>query len=290
MNGQALSWSRVGDALEVRLHRDPCNELGTTALAELERLVEVVGHGALGARALILHSDRAKGFCAGADLRELHAGMVERREGSRWGRWAGHLPARLRHRLARPVIRRGVARFLDRIHAVFDALDQAPLLTVAVTHGVVFGGGFELALTADVIVAEQGSRFCFPELRLGLIPGFGGIPRLERDVGNAVVRDLILSGRSLGAERAHGVGLVSQVVGRGKGLGVARQLAAQAARFDAQVTRTAKQFVKPLPRARLEAERRVFTSMVSDPVVLDALERFVDDDGVRPYLAGTPSD
>lgn len=286
MNGAALSWSRVADALEVRLHRDPCNELGTTALGELEQLVEVVRDGALGARSLILCSDRPKGFCAGADLRELHAGIVDRQQGARLGRLARRLPARVRQRLARPVIRAGVGRFLDRIHAVFDALDQAPLTTIAVTHGVVFGGGFELALTADVIVAEQGSRFCFPELRLGLIPGFGGIPRLERELPNAVIRDLILSGRSLNADRAHQLGLVSQVVARGKGLGVARQLAAQAARFDPAVTAAAKRFVKPLPRGRLDAEKAAFTAMVADPVVLASLTRFVEDEGVRPYLPG----
>ena len=54
-----------------------------------------------------------------------------------------------------------------------------------------FGGGFELALVCDLIIADKMARFCFPELRLGLIPGFGGIPRLKRDLGNGVVRDLL---------------------------------------------------------------------------------------------------
>ena len=67
-----------------------------------------------------------------------------------------------------------------------------------------FGGGFELALTCDLIVADKMARFCFPELRLGLIPGFGGIPRLKRDLGNAVVRDLLLTGRSINADEGSG--------------------------------------------------------------------------------------
>lgn len=280
--GRALSFERVDDALEVRLHRDPCNEIGTVLLGELEWLVRHLRVND-GYRALIVSSDRPRGFCAGADLRELHAGLVDRQAGP-LGALSRRLPGRVRRRVAAPVVRRAVGRFLDRIHAVFDALDTLPILTIAVTHGVVFGGGFELALTADVIVAEQNSRFCFPELRLGLIPGFGGIPRLERDVGNAVVRDLLLSGRSLGATRAHQIGLVAHKVGRGKGLGVARSLAAQAARFDASTTRRAKGFLKPLPEARLAAEKAAFLEMVTDPVVFDALTRFTEDEGPRPYL------
>src|SRR5438046_7760286 len=76
-----------------------------------------------------------------------------------------------------------------------NTIDAAPLTTIASVHGVVFGGGFELALVCDLIIADKMARFCFPELRLGLVPGFGGIPRLKRDLGNAVVRDLLLTGR-----------------------------------------------------------------------------------------------
>ena len=76
------------------------------------------------------------------------------------------------------------------------------------------------------------SRFCFPELRLGLIPGFGGVPRLKRDLGNAIVRDILLTGRSINATKALSVGLVSQVVAEGKALAVARSTAAQICKFN----------------------------------------------------------
>ena len=151
-------------------------------------------------------------------------------------------------------------------------------------HGVCFGGGFELALTADVIVADKSARFAFPELRLGLVPGFGGIPRLRRDVGNAVVRDLLLTGRSINANRAGEVGLVSQVVGRGKALEVARLVAQQAARFDAPTTAAAKRFTKPIPYAELEREKDVFIELLGSPTVERALRKFVESDDVRPYL------
>ena len=80
---------------------------------------------------------------------------------------------------------KGVRDFLERIHRVLNLIDAAPLTTIAAVHGVTFGGGFELALACDLIIADKMARFCFPELRLGLIPGFGGIPRLKRDLGNA---------------------------------------------------------------------------------------------------------
>ena len=122
---------------------------------------------------------------------------------------------------------KGVRDFLERIHRVLNLIDSVPLTTIAAVHGVTFGGGFELALTCDLIIADKMARFCFPELRLGLIPGFGGIPRLKRDLGNAVVRDLLLTGRSFNATKAQQVGLVSQVVGEGEALRAARATAVQ---------------------------------------------------------------
>ena len=114
---------------------------------------------------------------------------------------------------------RGVRDFLERIHRVLNRDRCAPLTTIAAVHGVTFGGGFELALVCDLIIADKMARFCFPELRLGLIPGFGGIPRLKRDLGNAVVRDLLLTGRSFNATKAQQIGLVSQVCAKARRCG-----------------------------------------------------------------------
>ncbi|MFT7518823.1 MAG: enoyl-CoA hydratase/carnithine racemase [Kiritimatiellia bacterium] len=296
--GEALSWEHVHDALEVRLIRAPANEIGTTTLRELERLAEYVRSGSGGARALIWYSIVERGFCAGADLRELHAGLMERQQQpiDVARRMVARLPdgakdvlrsARpLVGRAARPLIRRQIRAFIDRIHRVFNTFDAAPITTIAAVHGVCFGGGFEWALTADLIVADKTARFCFPELRLGLVPGFGGIPRLTRDVGNGVARDLLLTGRSLRATRAHELGIVSQVVANGKALQVARSLAKQAARFDPTVTARAKAFAKPIPHDFLEREKLAFCEMVMSPAVLEALTNFVDDDSAMPWLSG----
>ena len=268
MQGKALSFTHVGDCLEVELHLAPCNEIGTLMLSELEELAAYIRDGAGAAPALIFHSSIDGGFCAGADLRELHAGLLERK----------------RSGATRGEASREVRSFLDRIHTVLDTIDMANMTTIGALHGVVFGGGFELALTCDILIADKSTRFCFPELRLGLIPGFGGIPRLRRDVGNAIVRDLLMTGRSLNAKRAHEVGLVSQVVARGEALGVARRVAEQAARFDGATTTKAKAFMKNLPRADLHREKEVFIDLFTSDVVEQALERFVNSRDVLPYL------
>ncbi len=266
MSGKALSWSLRGNALEVELKRPPCNEIGLQSLGELEQLAEYLERGADGARAMIIHSSIPAGFCAGADLRELHDGMAKRQEVD---------PASITVE---------VRDFLDRIHNAFNTIDAAPITTIAAVHGFCFGGGFELALTCDQIIAEKSARFAFPELRLGLVPGFGGIPRLRRDLGNALIRDLLLTGRSINAKKAHQVGLISQVVPRGEALEAARRVAEQAARFDRDTAAAAKAFVKPIPYVELQQERDLFIELLASAKVREALRVFVESDDVRPYL------
>jgi enoyl-CoA hydratase len=266
--GKGVSWTLSNEVLEVLLHSEPANELGTTSLGELETLAAYLKDGGGGAKALIIHSDRDRGFCAGADLRELYQGIVDRTQSG----------------MTKADTATEVLQFLERIHGVFDTLDMAPLTTIAAVSGVCFGGGLELMLTCDVVVADKSARFAFPELRLGLIPGFGGIPRLRRDVGNAAIRDLLMTGRSLNAKRAHELGLISQVVARGEALRAARSLAKQACRFDARTTQVAKRFIKPLPSDELREERALFCELFQSPHVEAALQRFVQSQAPMPYL------
>jgi enoyl-CoA hydratase len=261
--GQTLSWQIVNSAIEVALHRDPCNEIGSLTLEELEKLAAALPALANDACALIIHSTQKAGFSAGADLRELfqRGQALEKSEALR-----------------------GVREFLERIHAVMNALDAAPLTTIAAVHGVTFGGGFELALVCDIIIADRMARFCFPELRLGLIPGFGGIPRLKRDLGNAVVRDLLLTGRSFNVMKAQQLGLVSQIAAEGEALRVARATASQVGKFDKQAAATAKAFVKPIPYEELKREIDIFCDLYSRPAVEEGLRRFVQNEGPQPYL------
>jgi enoyl-CoA hydratase/carnithine racemase len=179
---------------------------------------------------------------------------------------------------------KGVRDYLKRIHRVMNTLDASPLTTIAAVHGVTFGGGFELALVCDIIIADKVARFCFPELRLGLIPGFGGIPRLKRDLGNGVVRDLLLTGRSINATKAQAVGLVSQVVAEGEALKVARITADQLKKFDRRAAIAAKQFIKPIPYEELEREIDIFCELFTQPAVEQGLKKFVESTEAQPYL------
>jgi enoyl-CoA hydratase len=261
--GQALSWQVQSGVIEVALHREPCNELGSPSLGELEKFASALDQLEKDAHALILYSELKCGFCAGADLRELYE-RSQTMEKSQAGR--------------------GVRDFLERIHRVLNRIDASPLTTIAAVHGVTFGGGFELALVCDLIIADKMARFCFPELRLGLIPGFGGIPRLKRDMGNAVVRDLLLTGRSFNTTKAQQIGLVSQVVAEGEALRAARATAAQLGKFDRQTAVVAKQFIKPIPREELEKEIDIFCELFARPAVQAGLKKFVESTDAQPYL------
>lgn len=261
--GNTLSWRAEDGLIEMDLHRAACNEIGSETLVELEQFVAALQNLQEESQVLIISSSRTEGFCAGADLRELYTESQA-------------LPAR--ERLA------GLRDFLERIHRVMNAIDAAPLTTIAAVHGVTFGGGFELALTCDLIIADKMARFCFPELRLGLIPGFGGIPRLKRDLGNAIVRDLLLTGRSIHATKAQSVGLVSQVAAEGDALRVARATAAQLKKFDRGTAAAAKQFIKPIPREDLRREIDIFCDLFTRPAVEAGLRKFVESTDALPYL------
>ena len=249
--------------VELALHRAPCNEIGSLTLQELEKFVAALETSKDHAHALIIYSEINAGFCAGADLRELYLRSQE---------------------LERKEAARGVRDYLQRIHRVLNTIDALPLTTIAAVHGVTFGGGFELALVCDLIVADKMARFCFPELRLGLIPGFGGIPRLKRDLGNAVVRDLLLTGRSFNATKAQQVGLVSQVVAEGAALKVARATAAQLGKFDRRTAVAAKEFIKPIPYEELRREIDIFCELFAQPAVAAGLRKFVESEDAQPYL------
>lgn len=261
--GNTLSWELKDGVMELALHRDPCNEIGSATLEELERFVVELESAEAEAHALIIYSELKPGFCAGADLRELY----RRSKG-----------------MAQADALKGVRHYVERIHAVMNAIDASPLTTIAAVHGVTFGGGFELALTCDLIIADKMARFCFPELRLGLIPSFGGIPRLKRDLGNAVVRDLLLTGRSFNATKAQQIGLVSQVVGEGEALRAARATAAQLKKFDRTAAAAAKKFIKPIPYDELKREIDLFCELFTRPAVDAGLRRFVESTDALPYL------
>jgi enoyl-CoA hydratase len=181
-------------------------------------------------------SDRA--FAAGADVGELaRSGPIELYYARRVERW-------------------------DAIRNLWTPL-------VAAVSGYCLGGGCELAMSCDLIVASESARFGQPETGLGIIPGAGGTQRLTRAVGKALAMDVILSGRQLDAREALAAGLVARVVAREAWLDEAKRVARAIASKGPVATRLAKEAIDRAHETTLglglEYERRaLYLSFASE--------------------------
>ena len=181
----------------VRLNRPEArNALSDALMDELvARLAELDADGEV--RCIVLAGDE-RAFAAGADIAELAAATaVELYQAPRVARW--------------------------------DAIRKLSTPLVAAVSGWCLGGGCELAMTCDLIVASDTARFGQPETGLGIIPGAGGTQRLARAVGKALAMDMVLTGRILTAHEALSAGLVARVVAREAWLDEARRVAGEIA-------------------------------------------------------------
>ena len=118
-------------------------------------------------------------------------------------------------------------QFSEIGHAAMALLDRSPVPTIAAVNGFALGGGCEVAIACDVRIAAENASFGFPEVGLGILPGMGGTQRLPRLIGPALAKELIFTGRRIGAEEASEIGLVNRVVGQGEALDAAMGLAAE---------------------------------------------------------------
>lgn len=157
------------------------NALSFAILRELGTAFDAVA--ASDARALLVTGAGPKAFCAGADIKELMGrSLADQRRGAELGQ------------------------------ATFAKLDRLPIPSVAVVNGFAFGGGLELALACTFRVVTRNARMALPEIKLGLIPGYGGTQRLPRIVGEARALELILTGRVVAADEAERIGLAQRIV------------------------------------------------------------------------------
>ena len=135
------------------------------------------------ARALIITGEGEKAFCAGADIKELQQrSLAAQREGAELGQ------------------------------AVFALLDRLPIPSIALVNGFAFGGGCEIALACTLRIAMPNAKLGLPEVKLGLIPGYGGTQRLPRLVGQGRALEMVMTGRTVNAEEALAIGLVNRIV------------------------------------------------------------------------------
>ena len=156
------------------------NALNSTVIAELEQMVtELENDGTV--RAMILTGE-GRSFVAGADIGEQYP--LDLDGGRRWG---------------------------QRGSALFRRMERLEFPTIAAVNGFALGGGCELAMSCDIILASEKAKFGQPEVGLGITPGFSGTQRLPRRVGIAKAKELIFSGRMVKADEAERIGLVNAV-------------------------------------------------------------------------------
>jgi len=151
---------------------------------------------------------------------------------------------------------------------------------IAAVAGYALGGGCELAMMCDIILAADGAKFGQPEIKLGIIPGAGGTQRLPRAVGKAKAMDLVLTGRTMDAEEAERAGLVSRVVAPDKLLDEALAVAAQIAEFSLPSVMMAKEAVNRAYEAPLAEgmlfERRLFHALFATEDQKEGMAAFIE--------------
>ncbi len=233
----------------VTLNRPKLNPLSRALLAELSGALATLGHDL--PRALVVWGGE-RCFSAGADIEEFSGSSA-----------AGAVAA--------------------SFHEALDALAAFPRATVAAVSGYALGGGLELALACDFRVVGENARLGQPEILLGIIPGGGGTQRLARLIGPSRAKDLIFSGRQVGAAEALEMGLVNRVTSKDTVLAEALSFAVELARGPAVAQSFAKQAIDGGLAAGLAAglalERRLFADVFDTE---DAAE------GIRSFRAEGP--
>jgi enoyl-CoA hydratase len=199
-------------------------------------------------RAIVLGGGE-RAFAAGADIAELAAGTP-------------------------------VSLYANRRLDQWDKIRSLHTPVVAAVSGFCLGGGCELAMLCDLIVASETAKFGQPEINLGVLPGAGGTQRLTRAVGKAIAMDMILTGRMIGAREALGLGLVARVVAREAWLDEAKRVAGEIAAKGPIAVRLAKEavdqaFEVPLS-AGVEFERRAFYLARASEDATEGLTAFVE--------------
>jgi enoyl-CoA hydratase len=238
----------TGVALVTIDRPDALNALSFDLLDELADALEALDRDPA-CRAIVITGAGTRAFAAGADIRELAA-------------------------------QTSATLHAERRFEVWDRLAAVGLPTIAAVRGVALGGGCELAMTCDMIVAAEDASFGQPEIRLGVMPGAGGTQRLTRAIGKARAMAMILTGESIGAAEAAAIGLVTRVVPPEATVDVALQLAARIAALPPLAVRAAKASVlaayeQPL-RDGLATERNAFFALFDSDDQAEGMAAFTE--------------
>ena len=243
----------------IRLDRPPMNALNTAVQEEIAAAAARLTADE-GIRAGVIYGGE-RVFAAGADVKE----MAE----AGYGRMAADS---------------------RRLQDAFTAVARIPKPVVAAITGYALGGGLELALCADFRVMGESARVGQPEILLGIIPGAGGTQRLPRLIGPARAKDIVFTGRFVGAEEALAIGLVDRIVPDAEVYQAARALVARYARGPALALRAAKQAIDSgldvdLPTG-LEIERLNFAALFATEDQRTGMRSFVENGPGKATFAG----
>ena len=192
-----LLLSHDGPIATVTLHRpEVLHALNATMFTELDEAFRILAAD-VAVRVILVTGSGERAFAAGADIRGLES--LDANSG---------LP------------------FSERGQRVFNAVERCGKPTLALVNGVALGGGCELALACTFRIASETARLGLPELKLGLVPGYGGTQRLPRLIGRSAALKLILTGEFVSAAEAHRLGLVDEVVAADRLLARGQEFAA----------------------------------------------------------------
>lgn len=241
--------SQVDGVALVTIDRpDVRNALSFDLLDQLASGLESLD-GDRGCRAIVLTGAGDRAFAAGADIREL-------------------------------AIQSPISLVAEDRFAAWDRIARIRTPLIAAVRGHALGGGCELAMTCDMIVAGEDARFGQPEINLGVMPGAGGTQRLTRAVGKAKAMELVLTGRTIDAFEAERLGLVTFVVPNEQTLDRAFDLAARIASMPPLAVQAAKEsilraFELPLSEG-LDFERRRFFTLFASADQKEGMAAFVE--------------
>jgi enoyl-CoA hydratase len=170
--------------------------------------------------------------------------------------------------------------YVEDWFAAWDQLAQVRTPVIAAVAGYALGGGCELAMACDVLLAADNATFGQPEIKLGVIPGIGGSQRLTRAIGKAKAMDLCLTGRTMNAEEAERAGLVSRIVGADDLLDTAIEVAGTIAEMSLPIAMMAKEAVNRAFETTLHEgirfERRLFHSTFATEDQKEGMAAFVE--------------
>ncbi|MDH4581641.1 enoyl-CoA hydratase [Pseudomonas sp. BN415] len=248
MTYQTLLVEQAGAVGLVTLNRpEALNAINTQLIDELNRVLDGFERDA--SIGCVLITGSAKAFAAGADVKE----MAE---------------------LCFP------GTYLDDFLGRWDRVAQRRKPIIAAVAGHALGGGFELALMCDFIIAADTARFGLPEVKLGVIPGAGGIQRLTRLVGRAKAMELLLSGRSMDAIEAERSGVVARVVPAAELLEEAMDSASRIAAQSRTAVMMLKECVNRVDEGSLAEglrfERRLFQAVFATPDQKEGMGAFIE--------------